>query len=129
MTKPVDVGSALWRAPVLRLDAAVTADLAARAFPQLMPFNTGGVLAGRFVGRTPWERHPDGDELLYVVEGSVEITLLTDAGPERHRIDHGSVFVVPRGVWHRQHAAETALLLSATPLPTEVSGAEDPRPR
>jgi len=123
MTKPVDVGSFLWRAPVLRWDAAPSPDLAARAFPQLLPFNTGAVAAGRFVGLSPWERHPDGDELLYVVEGWVDVTL---QGGERHRIDHGSVYVVPRGVWHRFHAAEPALLLSATPRPTEVSAGDPP---
>ena len=41
----------------------------------------------RFRGQTPWERHPAGDELLHVIEGAVEVTVLTDDGPVR-RIHH-----------------------------------------
>jgi hypothetical protein len=33
---------------------------------------------GRYSGLSPWERHRNGDELLYVVDGEVEITLLSD---------------------------------------------------
>jgi mannose-6-phosphate isomerase-like protein (cupin superfamily) len=38
-----------------------------------------GCLLGvtRFSGLTPWEHHPDADELLYVVEGAIEVTVLT----------------------------------------------------
>jgi hypothetical protein len=39
----------------------------------------------------------------------------------------GSIFVVPRGVWHRQLSRPSVLLLTVTPKPTEVSFAEDPR--
>jgi hypothetical protein len=39
----------------------------------------------------------------------------------------GSIFVVPQGLWHRPVARAAATLLSATPKPTEVSCAEDPR--
>ena len=65
----------------------------------------------RVVGvfRTPadswiWERHPRGDELLQLLEGEIEMTLLKDAGPETHVLRAGELFVVPRGVWHRPHA-------------------------
>jgi ethanolamine utilization protein EutQ (cupin superfamily) len=34
---------------------------------------------GRYSGRSPWERHLNGDELLYVLDGEVEITLLSDS--------------------------------------------------
>jgi quercetin dioxygenase-like cupin family protein len=30
---------------------------------------------------SPWERHPTSDELLHVLEGEVEIILMTDDGP------------------------------------------------
>ena len=51
-----------------------------------------------------WERHPKGDELLHVLEGDLEITLLRDEGSEKTVLGAGTVFVVPRGVWHRPHA-------------------------
>ena len=60
----------------------------------------------RFRGQTPWERHPAGDELLHVIEGAVEVTVLTDDGPVRRSVTAGSVLVVPCGAWHRQRAED-----------------------
>jgi mannose-6-phosphate isomerase-like protein (cupin superfamily) len=79
-----------------------------------------------FSGLTPWERHPDGDELLYVVRGAVEVTVLTDERSVSIRVPAGSVFVVSRNLWHRQHAADSASLLFATGA-TDISWADDPR--
>lgn len=75
------------------------------------------------------ERHPDGDELLQVLEGEVDVTVLTEEGePVRATVAAGSVFVVPRGLWHRQLAQSAAALLFATPAETtQHSWAEDPR--
>ncbi len=82
----------------------------------------------RFSGQTPWERHPDGDELLHVLEGEIDITVLTDGGRVEKTVPAGSVFVVPRGLWHRQLPQPTVMLLCATPTQTtEVSFADDPR--
>jgi quercetin dioxygenase-like cupin family protein len=97
------------------------------AFPRLGAFNSGGVYVGRFAGQSPWERHPDADELLHVLEGAVEITVLTEAGPVQTRVGAGSVFIVPRGLWHRQLAQPSVTLLAATPEPSEISFAADPR--
>lgn len=81
----------------------------------------------RFRGRPPWEKHIE-DELLYVVDGSVEVTLLSQGGPERIELREGSLLVVPAGTWHRSNAAESVTLLFATPREgNESSFAEDPR--
>jgi len=82
----------------------------------------------RFAGETPWERHPDGDELLHVLDGEVDLTVLTDTGPRHVSIAAGSVFVCPRGLWHRQRPKTAATILFATPTATsEASWADDPR--
>ena len=82
----------------------------------------------RFTGQAPWERHPDGDELLHVLEGDVDLTVLTDDGPRQVPIGAGEVFVCPRGLWHRQRSKTGATILFATPTATsEASWAEDPR--
>ena len=104
-----------------------TAEQDAAAFPRLASFNGGAVYVGRFSGETPWERHPDADELLHVLEGATDITLLTPDGVARVSVAAGSVFVVPRGLWHRQVARPSVTLLSATPDHSEVSTADDPR--
>ncbi len=83
----------------------------------------------RFSGLTPWERHPEGDELLHVLEGVVEVTLLPATGPPQiQTVAAGSVCVVPRGLWHRQHASAMATLLFVTPTEqTANSWDDDPR--
>ena len=82
----------------------------------------------RYSGLTPWERHPDGDELLLPLEGEVEVTVLTDAGPAQVTVPAGSAFVCPRGFWHRQLPHPAVTMLFATPTETsEVSWAADPR--
>jgi mannose-6-phosphate isomerase-like protein (cupin superfamily) len=82
----------------------------------------------RFAGDTPWERHPDGDELLHVLDGEIDLTVLTDDGPRRVPIGAGEVFVCPRGLWHRQRATVAATILFATATATsKASWAEDPR--
>ena len=105
-----------------------TRAFASSPFTRLAPFNHGGVFVGRFSGRTPWERHRHGDELVQVLEGQVDLTVLGTRRPVHVTLRAGGMFVVPRGRWHRQHARTTVTLLSATPTPTEVSFADDPRP-
>ena len=104
-----------------------TAEEDAAAFPRLESFNAGAIYVGRFSGQTPWERHPDADELLYVLDGAVDITLLTPDGPTQLSVSAGSVFVVPRGLWHRQLARAGVTLLAAVPDNSDISEADDPR--
>jgi mannose-6-phosphate isomerase-like protein (cupin superfamily) len=84
------------------------------------------------VFRTPqdswlWECHPDGDELLYILEGELEMTLLRESTSEQASLRPGSLFVVPKGVWHRPYAKTDVRLLYVTPARTETSTADDPR--
>jgi mannose-6-phosphate isomerase-like protein (cupin superfamily) len=68
------------------------------------------------------EVHPDGDELLFVVSGTME--LIVDDGDERAvgvetrvPLHSGDAYVVPRGVWHRLEAVEPTYLIHVTPGP------------
>lgn len=112
----------------LAISASTTEAEANSAFRMLGTCNQQSLGVTRFSGRTPWERHPDGDELLHALEGEVDITVLTDEGPAHETLRAGSIFVCPRGLWHRQLARPSVTLLFATPTrTTEVSFAEDPR--
>jgi quercetin dioxygenase-like cupin family protein len=62
-----------------------------------------------------------------VLDGEVEITVLTNSGPAHLTLRAGSVFVVPRGAWHRPLARGMVTLLSATPTPTEIAFGSDPQ--
>jgi mannose-6-phosphate isomerase-like protein (cupin superfamily) len=68
------------------------------------------------------EVHPDGDEFLYVVSGTMELIL--DDGDERAVgvettvvLRSGDAYVVPRGVWHRLEPVESSYLVHVTPGP------------
>jgi mannose-6-phosphate isomerase-like protein (cupin superfamily) len=75
------------------------------------------------------EVHPDGDEFLYVVSGTMELIL--DDGDERVvgaemtvLLRSGDAYIVPRGVWHRLEAVEPSYLVHVTPGP---NGGHRPR--
>jgi mannose-6-phosphate isomerase-like protein (cupin superfamily) len=68
------------------------------------------------------EVHPDGDELLYVVSGTMELILDdgddAEVGVEtRVLLRAGDAYVVPRGVWHRLEPVESSHLVHVTPGP------------
>jgi quercetin dioxygenase-like cupin family protein len=105
-----------------------TAEEDAAAFPQLATYDGGGVYVGRFAdGSGPWELHPDADELLHVIEGRLEVTVLTDNEANTATVDAGCFVVVPRGHWHHVAGRPTVALLAVSPR-TEVSYG-DPRER
>ena len=61
--------------------------------------------------------HPDGDELLYLVSGNVDVVLEEDGREERVELRSGQAFVVPRGLWHRVTLREPSQILYLTPGP------------
>ena len=128
MIEVVDIGRAL--AGRSRLEGRgphTTEAEAAAAFATLARFGDGAIFAGGFSGRSPWERHRGGDELVHVLEGAATLTVIEDDEPVSVALHAGSLVVVPRGRWHRFHAPTGVTLLTATPQPTDHSSAEDPR--
>jgi quercetin dioxygenase-like cupin family protein len=122
-----NVRAVLGGLPELRIGAGTTAADADAAFGLLARLDRCDVHVGRFYGQSPWERHANGDELLHVLEGEVDLTVLTDTGPVHRTLRAGSIFVCPRGLWHRQLARDGVTGIFATPKPTDVSFADDPR--
>jgi quercetin dioxygenase-like cupin family protein len=97
-------------------------------FRSLARFNEGAVgIYWSSGGISPWERHPHDEELLHIIEGQVEIEVLTDAGSEVTLAREGSIFVVPRNHWHRHRLVGLVKELYLTPGPTDTSFAVDPR--
>ena len=97
-------------------------------FHELAKFNNGTVGIFRAgAGTSPWELHPNDDELLHAIEGEVDIIVLTEEGPRTTTIHAGSIFVVPRGHWHRHRVNKSLVELYVTPGETEHSNADDPR--
>lgn len=67
-----------------------------------------------------WERHPSGDELVYLLSGDVE--LLLDDGRERRALTLGvgEAAVVRAGTWHRAVVHAPSRLLFVTPTPAQT---------
>src|SRR5271155_4940921 len=99
------------------------------AFMTLAPYRDGNIYSAKFSGDAAWERHPNGDELVQIVDGSCTMYLMTDNGLEAHEEGAGTTVVVPQNTWHRFHAPEGVSIVTATPRPTEhlTVDVEDPR--
>jgi quercetin dioxygenase-like cupin family protein len=68
-----------------------------------------------------WERHPDGEELVLVLSGSVRLHCDDgDGAPAVVALAAGEGTLVPRGVWHRAEIAEPARMLFVTPAPAQT---------
>jgi mannose-6-phosphate isomerase-like protein (cupin superfamily) len=61
-----------------------------------------------------WEVHPEGDELVYVLEGDVELLLEQPAGVEHVRVQGRGLVIVHRGVWHTARVHAPSRLLRVT---------------
>ena len=99
------------------------------AFATLAPFRDGNIFSAKFAGDGAWERHPNGDELVQIVDGTATLHIMTETGPESYALGAGMVIIVPQGTWHRFHSPDGVSLVTATPKPTEhlTIDVEDPR--
>lgn len=62
------------------------------------------------------ERHPDGDEILYLISGRARVVFL-DSEEDDIELLPGDGLVVPKGVWHRVDILEPCQIVYATPGP------------
>src|SRR6266851_660660 len=99
------------------------------AFATLTPFRDGNIFSAKFAGNGAWERHPNGDELVQVIEGATKLHVMTDEGLQTHALKAGMLVIVPQNTWHRFESPDGVALMTATPKPTEhlTVDVEDPR--
>ncbi len=74
-------------------------------------------LVGVYAGATDWpswEMHPQGDEVLVLLEGELTMLFEREAGEEPHPMRAGATLVVPAGVWHRALILRPGKLLGIT---------------
>jgi quercetin dioxygenase-like cupin family protein len=63
------------------------------------------------------ERHPDGDELIYVISGKVSV--IGDSAPDQPcELGPGDMCIVPKGEWHKLRLLQPTRLIHITPGPT-----------
>jgi mannose-6-phosphate isomerase-like protein (cupin superfamily) len=100
-----------------------------KARGRLMPFNQCTIGVAR-EWPPHWEMHPTGDELLHVLEGEVEVELLSKSGRRRRTtVRAGCLFVVPRGLWHRPLQRKPVVMLYVTPGEGTEATFEDAPPQ
>jgi quercetin dioxygenase-like cupin family protein len=96
-------------------------------YTSLGSFNGAAMVVASFQGQGCWERHPMGEELVHIIDGETELTVMRDDGPETVTMTKGQLLVVPPGTWHRFTAPAGVTLMAMTPQPTDHYYAADPR--
>lgn len=61
-----------------------------------------------------WEMHPEGDELLHMESGAIEVIFDELGGERRIRVEAGRSCLVPRGTWHRAILRSPGVMLALT---------------
>ena len=99
------------------------------AFATLAPFRDGNIFSAKFAGEGAWERHPNGDELVQIVDGATTLHFMTEDGLQSFALGAGMMVIVPQGMWHRFVSPDGVTVMTATPKPTEhlTVDVEDPR--
>ena len=132
MVAVLDLKATLANMPMLqgrRPESTEAERKASGAFVTLTPYRDGNIYSAKFSGRAAWERHPNGDELVQIIDGATAVDIITDAGIETHQLGAGMTVIVPQGAWHRFHAPNGVSIVTATPRPTEhlTVDVDDPR--
>lgn len=76
-----------------------------------------GTITGENLPPHAGEMHPDGDEVLVMTSGCIDVELELRDGTRTVRVGAGEALVVPRGVWHLITCVEPGELLNITPGP------------
>jgi quercetin dioxygenase-like cupin family protein len=79
---------------------------------QLPPYRDGLLLLGKSAGTSHWETHPE-DELVYVLDGTATLDVVTEDGPRSFALGAGMIAIVPPTVWHRFRSPEGKTSFSA----------------
>jgi mannose-6-phosphate isomerase-like protein (cupin superfamily) len=90
----------------------------------LAGYRDGAIFTTKFTGEGGWERHRNGEEVVYILDGDTMVHLMTEKGPETLELRVGMIAIVPQGAWHRFSSPSGVTLMTVTPQPTD----HPPRP-
>ena len=97
-----------------------------QSFACLMPYRDGSIFITKFAGSGHWERHPKGDEIVQIIDGTTTLHVVSDGCSEAFNLSAGSFLIIPQGAWHRLESADGVSLMTATPQPSDFSSGDDP---
>jgi mannose-6-phosphate isomerase-like protein (cupin superfamily) len=96
------------------------------ALARLMPYRDGTISIAKFAGGGVWERHPKGDEIVQVIDGTATLHVVSDGRSKAFNLSAGVFVVIPQGAWHRFESADGVSLMTATPQPSDFTTVDDP---
>jgi mannose-6-phosphate isomerase-like protein (cupin superfamily) len=110
---PVDVSRSLFD---IHRDLSVTTRAHRPGPPLRIDGMTVGIITITEDAPHRGEVHPDGDEILYVVSGCIQVT--GESAPDAClELRAGDACIVPKGEWHNVHVLEKTQLVHVTPGP------------
>jgi mannose-6-phosphate isomerase-like protein (cupin superfamily) len=130
MVAVVDLKAELGRLTMLRGRTPTTPEAVREgAFAHLAPYRDGAISADKYAGTSAWERHPQGDEIVYILEGAATLHLMTEEERQSVALKDGMMVILPRNMWHQIEAPEGVCLMTTTPQATQhlTIDVEDPR--
>jgi mannose-6-phosphate isomerase-like protein (cupin superfamily) len=87
--------------------------------PQIIAYiNDYDVRLARFAGEHVWHVHEETDEFFLVLDGEIDIALREDGGERTVTLPMGSIFVVPKGTFHKPSSKDGAAVLLVEPTGT-----------
>ena len=113
----VDLNAELAKLTMFRRTPAATVDDRRGSVARLASYRDGALFAIKSSGIDHWESHLTGDELVYLLDGSATLDVVTDAGPQSFALRAGMLAVIPQGAWHRVKSPDGVTQLSVTPSP------------
>lgn len=122
MTKAISIDMAFKKVKCLEGRTPKTTDNEFQgAFAKLSEYRDGGVFITHYSGYSEWERHPNGDELVQVIDGETTLILLSDNIETANKLKKGELLVVPKNMWHRFETPNGVKVMTVTPQPTDHS--------
>ncbi|WP_026421210.1 cupin domain-containing protein [Actinokineospora inagensis] len=106
MTTPIDLAQAF---------ASFTQTWSPRLAAQVNDYD---IRLAKFAGEHVWHVHNDTDELFLVIDGDMHIELREDGTERTVALRQGSLFVVPRGTYHKPSSHDGAHVLLVEPTGT-----------
>ena len=97
-----------------------------QSFARLMPYRDGTIFVTKFDGTGHWERHPKGDEIVQIIDGTTTLYVVSEGRSEAFNLSAGAFVVIPQGAWHRFESTDGVSLMTATPQPSDFSAVDDP---
>ena len=79
----------------------------------------GAIFTAKVAGKSAWERHPNGDEIVQVIDGATTLHLITSEGRQSLTLSAGMMVVVPQNAWHQFESPGGVCVMTATPQPSE----------